>query len=70
MEVSDQLQAPAALPQEKCCSTHWIVGEVGPMACLDGFWEGNISFPYQDSTLWPSNPNSQKMSLCFSWFSD
>jgi hypothetical protein len=34
MEVSGQLQAPAA-PRERALSTHWVGGWVGPRAFLD-----------------------------------
>jgi hypothetical protein len=38
MEVSSELDAPAALPPGKNTGTHWIESWVNPRAILDGLW--------------------------------
>jgi hypothetical protein len=51
MEVSSQLQVPAALPhlQAKSPGTHWIGGWVGPRAVLDAVVKRKIPSPPQES---------------------
>jgi hypothetical protein len=53
MEVNGQLHAPAALPQGKSPSTHWIGGWVGPTAVLDAVVKRKIP-----STCRESNPRT------------
>jgi hypothetical protein len=53
MEVSGQLHDPAALPQERAPSTHWIGRWVGPRAVLDTVGKRKIPSP-----RWESNPRT------------
>jgi hypothetical protein len=54
MEMSDQLHAPAALPQGRDLGTHWIGGWVGSRAGLDIVVKRKIRSICQDSN--PDHP--------------
>jgi hypothetical protein len=49
MEMSGQLHAPAALPQERTPGTNWIGGWVGPRAALDAVVKRKIPSPGRES---------------------
>jgi hypothetical protein len=49
MEVTDELHAPAALPQEKVPGIHWIGRCVGLRAVLDTMVERKIPNPRRES---------------------
>jgi hypothetical protein len=51
MEVSGEIQAPAALPPEKNHSANWIGALVDPRVGLDGFGVEEVSGLYKDSNL-------------------
>jgi len=55
MKWSDQLQAPAALPQANNPSTHWIRDWVGSRVGLASFWKAEHSCPCHDSSPGPSS---------------
>jgi hypothetical protein len=54
MEVSGQLNAPAALPRRKSPGTHWRGGRVGPIAGRDAVEKWKTSYPCRESN--PDRP--------------
>jgi hypothetical protein len=56
MEVSDQLNALAALPPRKATGTHWIRDWVGPLAVLDAVSKRKIPSPCRQSNSNPDHP--------------
>jgi hypothetical protein len=59
MEMSGQLQAPAALPP----GTHWIGDWVGPRAVLDAVVKRKISSPRRESN--PRTPIIQPVASSY-----
>jgi hypothetical protein len=59
MEVSDQLNAPAALPPEKkhLSAIHWIGVWVGIWAGQDAVEKKNVSCSYPESNTVPRQPS-------------